>query len=402
MKAHNFIRTIPMKLYLLLLGVILFAFFSNDFGLVDIQKTAVILAAGIDKTEEGFSVTAQIAVPKGTDRTTGGTSSVQIEAEGKTVSDCISLVFAKTGWVPKLVFCNLLLLGEEAVGEDIIAHLNYFLRNEYMNDSCMLAVCEGKAHDFISSKSAIDDTSSLAIEKLFSDAAERTGKVTSNTLKDFAIGYFGVSKSSYLPFVRSESQKSGGSGTPSAQQTAASSGNSGSSGSSGGEEEKIYIADKTAIFSEGKMVAVLSPEETLAFNLLHGKVVAGTFGAKDKDTPVTLTIVTNDGKITLDMKGAPTVKLDLQVMVRLCCRGTAAPIDDISHDDVNPEILKSAKEVLTDYVSQLWNTAKESGCDLFQLKKDLFRSSAKKYREWESFLLDSVKPEIKAEVTSMK
>ena len=34
------------KLALLLGGVLLFAFFSNDFGLVDIQKTAVILAAG--------------------------------------------------------------------------------------------------------------------------------------------------------------------------------------------------------------------------------------------------------------------------------------------------------------------------------------------------------------------
>ena len=52
------------KLALLLGGVLLFAFFSNDFGLVDIQKTAVILAAGIDRTEEGYELTAQISVPK--------------------------------------------------------------------------------------------------------------------------------------------------------------------------------------------------------------------------------------------------------------------------------------------------------------------------------------------------
>ena len=41
-----------MKLYILIAVLLIFAFFSNDFGLVDIQKTAVILAAGVDRTEE--------------------------------------------------------------------------------------------------------------------------------------------------------------------------------------------------------------------------------------------------------------------------------------------------------------------------------------------------------------
>ena len=121
MKARKFIKTIPLKLYLILLALVLFSFFSNDFGLVDIQKTAVILAAAIDKADDGFAVTAQIAVPKGGDRSTGGTSSVDIQAEGITVSDCITQIFSKTGWVPKLVFCNLILLGEEAAKDDVIS-----------------------------------------------------------------------------------------------------------------------------------------------------------------------------------------------------------------------------------------------------------------------------------------
>ena len=86
MRFKKFLQTVPMKLWIILIVVVLFSFFSNDFGLVDIQKTAIILAAGIDKTENGFSLTAQIAVPKGSDRTTGGTSSVEIGAEGKPVS----------------------------------------------------------------------------------------------------------------------------------------------------------------------------------------------------------------------------------------------------------------------------------------------------------------------------
>lgn len=401
MTARNFVKTIPMKLYLILLAIILFSFFSNDFGLVDIQKTAIILAAGIDKTENGFSVTSQIAVPKGTDRSQGGTSSVNITTEGQTVSDCITALFGKTGWVPKLVFCDLIILGEEAVQTDVISYLNYFLRNEYMPDNCLLAVCEGKAEELITSTSAIDDASSLAIEKLFSDAAEKSGKVLTNTLKDFAIDFYGVTKSSYLPYVKMTPQKgaqaggdSGGSGS--------SGGSGGSGGGSGGSEEQIYTAEETALFLDGKMVGKLPAEQTLALSLLEGNVFAGTFSAKDKGEPVTLTIMRNSGGVSLDMKGAPTAKLSVDVTCRLCCRGTTAPIEDISSDSVSQEILEDAKSVLKGYIQDLWDTCTETKCDLLELKKSLYRSSLKKYNEWKDYLLETVRPEIETDVQSMK
>ena len=398
MNARKFIKTIPLKLYLILLGLVLFSFFSNDFELVDIQKTAVILAVAIDKAEEGYSVTTQIAVPKSGDRTSGGTSSVDITAEGVTVSDCVSHIFAKTGWVPKLVFCNLLLVGEEAAKGDVVAELDYFLRNEYMNDSCFLAVCEGKAKEFISSKSALDDTSSFAIDKLFSDAAEKSGKVLPNTLKNFAIGYYGVSKSSYMPFVRTNAQKaSQGDTEPVASDSGSESGGSGSS-----DESKVFVAEETAIFSEGRMVALLPPEQTLAFSLLQGNMKSGTITAKEGEKPVTLSVRQNKGQVSLDMKNAPKAKLTANVMVRLCCRGTSVPVEDISDDKVSPELLKSAKEYLEEHLTALWNTAIDSGCDLFNLKRELYRSSAKKYEEWKDFLLTTVVPEIEAKVSSLK
>ncbi len=399
MKLHKFLKTVPMKLYLILLAVILFSFFSNDFGLVDIQKTAIILAAGVDKTEEGFSLTSQIAVPKGSDRAQGGTSSVNITTQGETVSDCVTALFGKTGWVPKLVFCDLIVLGEEAAKEDVISYLNYFLRNEYMPDNCLLAVCEGKAEKLITSTSAIDDASSLAIEKLFSDAAEKSGKVMTNTLKDFAIDYYDVGKSSYLPYVKMSPQKGAIPGGDSVG-----SGSAGGSGGSGGSEseEQIYTAEETALFAEGKMVGKLPAEQTLALSLLEGNVLAGTFNAKEKGKPVTLTVVRNSGGVSLDMKGAPTAKLTVDVTCRLCCRGTTAPIEDISSDAVSPEILEDAKNVLKGYIEGLWNTCKEAKCDVLELKRKLYRSSLKKYEEWEEFLLTSVRPDISADVKSMK
>ncbi len=367
---HRFLKTIPMKLYLLVLAVILFAFFSNDFGLVDVQKTAIILAAGIDKTETGYTLSAQVAVPKGSDRTTGGTSSVEIQTEGKTASDCISMLYAKTGWVPKLVFCNLLLLGEETARTDAMGSLDYFLRNEYMPDSCFLAVCEGRASETISSQSAIDDASSLAITKLFSDAAIKAGKVMPNTLKEFSRAYYSVAESGYLPYVRMNDQE----GSQDA-------GGNESAGGAGGQEktQKIYMADKTALFQGGKMVGLLDERETFAFSLLKGEVFAGNFNADDGGKALTLTVMENGGGISLETDGKPRVKLQVSLTVRLCCRGATAPIDDVSSDEVGEEALQSAEQGLKRDINDLWTSCVQCGCDLFELKRDLYRRSPKKY-----------------------
>ncbi len=388
---RKFLKTLPMKLYLLLLAAVLFSFFSNDFGLVDIQKTAIILAAGVDKTENGFLLTAQIAVPKGSDRTTGGTSSVEIEAEGKTVSDCVTSIYSKTGWVPKLVFCDLIVLGEETAKSDVISHLNYFLRNEYMPDSCLVAVCEGSAKELLSSTSALADASSLAIEQLFSDAAQKSGKVMPNTLKEFAIGYYGVSKSSYLPFLRMADQEG-------AENAASGS----SSGGEGTEPQKIYTAEETAIFSEGRMVGLLSPEETLLFSMLEGKVFAGTLSAEREGEPVTLTVLKNDGSVSLKGEDAPKAVLSVSLVVRLCCRGVTAPIADVSDDSVPKEVLESAASALKEHAAALFEHAKSAGCDLFNLKRTLYRTSPKRYAKWKDLLPGAAEVALDVSVSSKK
>lgn len=401
-KATKFFKTLPVKLYFLLAAVVILAFFSNDFGLVDIQKTAIILAAGIDKSESGFSVTAQIAVPKGSDRSTGGTSSVNIVCEGETVSDCIARVYTQTGWVPKLVFCDLVVLGEETAKDDAIAALDYFLRNEYMPDSCALAVCEGKAEDFLSSTSAVDDTSSLAIEKLFSDAAEKSGKVMKTSLREFAISSYGVSKSGYMPYIRMIEQKGSESGESEAQSAAAN--GSSQSGQSGGssEEEKIYSAVQTALFTHGKMTALLSAEETFALSLLNGNVFSGTFLAEENGAPVTLTVLKNSGGVSLDMKGAPKAVFTVELRVRLYDRGVSAPIDDISFSLPSDELIKNAEEKISAAVRSVWDRAQESGCDLFELKRSLYRSSLKKYKEWEDTILSAVAYEESVKIKTIK
>lgn len=373
----KFLKTIPMKLWVIVCVLVVFTFFSNDFGLVDIQKTAIVLAAGIDRDEEGFSLTAQIAVPKGTDRTTGGTSSVEIEGKGTTVSDCITDIYTKTGWVPKLIYCDLVLLGETATQQDVFDCLDFFLGNEYIPDSCLLAACEGSANELLSSTSAIDDTSALALEKLFSDAAKKSGQVMTTTLREFAIGYFGESKSGYMPYVRA------------AQQEGSSQGQGGAQSAGGGDTnqtEKIYSARETAIFSQGILATVLSPEQTFAFSLLEGNVYAGTFTVDAK----TYVFLKNEGSVDVKSEEIPSISLTASCKVQLSGDGETASPEKLAKGELSAEEETRLSEILTEHLTELWEACARTDCDLLFFRRSLRRASLSQYAAWKDIPLSQI------------
>ena len=387
MKTKRFLAALPGRLCLIIVAAIILIFFSNDFGLVDIQKTAIVLAVGIDRDGEDFALTAQIAVPKGSDRTTGGTSSVEIEGRGATVPDCISDIYAKTGWVPKLVFCNLVLLGESAANEDVFSCLDFFLRNEYIPNSCQLAACEGSAGEMLSTTSAIDDTSALALSKLFSDAAKKSGYVLTTTLREFAVGYYGVSGSGYMPYVRAQAQEGSSSGGSSggSSGSAVSSGSSDRSGGAGAQEKKVYSAEETAIFSGGRLAAILPREQTFAFSLLEGNVYTGSFQADGQ----TYVVLKNGGSVGLELADVPTATLSLELRVQLYGTREASSPEEIAKSMLTPEQEARAEEVLTGYLSDLWDTCVQTGCDLFELRTKLYRASLAEYGQWKDSILDA-------------
>ena len=382
------------KLALLLGGVLLFAFFSNDFGLVDIQKTAVILAAGIDRTQEGYELTAQISVPKGGE-SAGGTASVELTGRGETVADCLMQMYANSGWVPKFDFCSLVLLGEETARAGAMPALNYFLHNEYMSDDCAVAACEGRAGELLQKKSAIDDTPSLAIAKLFSGATEKSGATVKNTLREFAVSTLGKAESSFMPYIRAFPDGEGESPGGSAE------GSSGNAGSGGGSEESssgdagsgdagsgadqreapvLFRAEETALFLRGRMTGLHSAEETFAYNLLMGHVSAGILTVEGEDgRPVSLSIKRGTGKAALS--DGESLRAELTVSLKVLVSDRAEE-DFLAGTETNVATRTDearAEELLRGYVSSLWETCGESGCDLFLLARELYRRDPGRY-----------------------
>ncbi|MBP5193673.1 MAG: hypothetical protein J6126_02975, partial [Clostridia bacterium] len=142
-------RFLKSKLLFLLILGIFFLDLSNDFSLVDIKETAIVVALGVDKTEEEFEVSAQIAVPQATDQAASNKSTV-ISGKGKTIALAIESIGTHTGWYVKLSFCNIIRLGSELFDRDVMECIDYFTRTERIQDTAELCAAEKTAKEIIS------------------------------------------------------------------------------------------------------------------------------------------------------------------------------------------------------------------------------------------------------------
>ena len=366
-----------VRYYLLVAFFFLFLFFSNDFGLTDVQKTAIVTAVGIDREEDTFILTSQIAIPQ-TSKEGPSAKTVQLVSRGKTIGEAFEEINAKTGWYPKLVFCNLILLGQKTTERNVFDVLDYFLRDDYLSDNCYVATCDGLAKDVLDTPALVDSSSAAAIGKVLSDHAERVGTVMPNNLKDFSIGYFGASKSSYLPIIKKEPQQvrvessskekeggqnsdkkdkeseknnedkqedggkkeenqgdsekdssnggsqqgsnggSNGGSTGETSQKDASKGGMGESNEKSGEQDKdlpVFSAGETALFYGGVQTGRLTTEETFALNVVLGKLRLASYTLSRDGTNCSLVIKHNSPNIKL--KAGQEFPLTLRIHLTL-------------------------------------------------------------------------------------
>ena len=158
-------------IFLLILAALTFLFFTNDFGLLDLRKTSVVIGVGLDIEDEEVVLTAQLAVPQPAENGENTKFNV-VTGKGVTVADALNEVNVKTGFYPKLVFCKLILLGESCFGTDVVDLLDYFYRNEYTGLTLNVAACEGKASELISQQFPCGNSATDVIDKELSSEAQ--------------------------------------------------------------------------------------------------------------------------------------------------------------------------------------------------------------------------------------
>jgi hypothetical protein len=307
------------------------------------------------------------------------------------------------------VFCKLVLLGEEAAKKNVFDALDYFLRDEYLSDGCYVAVAEGTAKKVLDATTPIDSSSALAVQKVLSEHAERVGTVAPTTLRDFAKGYFGESKSGWTPIVKIEPKEEGGeaTGVPSAQ----SDGQKGQSeqndktGGSQSQEEFTFSAAETALFSKGVMTGKLTPEETFAFQTATGKLRLASYTVKNGNENQSLLIKNNQPsvKLTVDKKAVPRLKISVTLTVAVEDTSKSQTLSEITDIGRIPDSLRAtAEKTLEQTLFQVFEKSRDCGCDLFEAVGSLKKTENKYFGAYQDELLDRIVPSVRVKLKSVR
>lgn len=420
------LRSLSVILYWLIMIGLLGLFFSNDFGLVDIHKTSVAVAIGVDLEDDEVVVTAQLAVPQ----PSSSGENIQykaVQGQGRTLADALNEVNAKTGFYPKLLFCKLVILGESCREKNLFEVAGCLYRKYFSELTAQVATCEGKAYDLLSMKAALSDETSQAILNVLSSENKRTAHVSSVTLKDIAIENYGQSQSCYIPLIEpikagtseegmngesvggDKAEQGGGSeGGGNGESKDGGGGGLGGQGGQGGQsegggEEVEFAASRTAYYKNGEFIGVLDERLSFALEMLKNNIRIASLSCDtdEKHYTVGLRKLKCGAELKID-GGLPRLKFS--------CGGTALiqgirekvdPAESISDDKLSPEVLKAVDEELKSRLEELVEICRESDCDLLGVRSMLFKKHYKKFDAFKDDILQKLQIEYDMNVKSL-
>lgn len=382
------------KFFLIIFAIIFINFLTLDFLLIDIEKTALIVAIGIDKTQTGYEVTAQIAVPEATNQSTKSNESV-IYASGKTLYDAVSEIGSRTGWYPKLSFCNLIILGNSVFEENVMGVVDFFVRSYKVEDSAILCASEKSAKEVLLSISPLDNISSFALSKIFVRDHNSASAVLTTTIKNFAKFYYSPCVSGFMPIIKMIDTEDKGNNTSQASSLTQNSG-----AQSQGQKNKpvVYDAETSALFTNGYKTGEISRDLCLFYSLFQKSVNEAFF---------TLDVVDSEGaggKALIGIKKAnsklnlvfdddkPVLVGKLELWLQISDTDFPQSMNEISTiGKLNQNILNLAKKYAETTLNELFEQTSSLGCDIFETKNMLYRFHNKKFEKHKNDLLDILK-----------
>ena len=407
---------------------LLVMFFTNDFGLVDLSKTSVVVAVGVDVEDEEVMVTAQVAVPQPS-QSGDNVKYVQVQGRGLTVADCLNEINSKTGFYPKLLFCKLILIGEECKDEELFRVLGCFYRRNYSELTALVAMCKGKAMDMLAMPATISQENSTAMQRALSEELKKSANVSSVSLKDIAESNYSVSRACYMPFIEAniegtsegggdgdnvggESGSSGGQsqgGGSSGGESGGSSGGGGSGGSSGGEggqgeQKKMeFTARQTAVFNDGKFVGLLDESSSFALNILKNEIRLAVVPCDAGDTHYTVGLKNADGGVKLKFEDAtPKLTLSFNALAQIQGAKKVLDPDSVMFDDVvKPEVLKAAEDTIKQRFDELMELCVKTDSDILGVRTLLHKYNYKYYEAFKDKILSEMQVEYDVKIESL-
>lgn len=331
-------------------GVVVIA---NSFVGEGVTDRAIIIGLGVDESDEGVRVTAEVISPS-TGEQVGAFSKV-VSANGQTVATAIKRIAEITGKEASLGRCLLLVFGQQYFERrDLSDDIEFFISSDSFKEGCNICCCEGTAEKLFYNGAALSQGVSLSLSSMFRSQSKQTAIVT-NTLLDYTLSQRNMLKTGFMNkvrFVPSDNQSQDAPEQP----------------------QGFFDLKNIVIFADNKYLCELTDEENRGFALLDGDVIGSTFVTEDGGTSQTVTISTKD--VSFKLNGDNSVKCEVDLLGKVV-RTDSADIEGIFVAQKNKELSQEAIDDVikqsTEFINALLDKQRQYNFDIVNLHETIRR-----------------------------
>lgn len=344
--------------------LILIVLFLSGCNYRELDKIAITVGCGLEKVDDGYKITVQIADTQKQGDSNSSTSPVRFKNYAytdRTIHEAARGILTK---LPKKAYTKhmqILVIDEKIANNGINEIIDFWFREvELRNDFYVFVSKDSTPIEVLGVLTQIYPINSVGIRNLIENNFKYLGGTVLTTFDDLTSSYISKTKEIILPTIVVLGKD----------------GNKKDNLESSIPESLISLSE-TAYFRDNKLVGYLDKKQTIYYNLVKNALKTSIISYEcDKDKFVTFEIIENKTDIDI-VKNKPEVNIKVQAkgnLTSIMCEY------DISKNDGIKMIEKEGSLEIKKQIDSLFKLSKDNKTDIFSIRDIYYKHNNKYYK----------------------
>lgn len=332
----------------------------------ELNDLAITSAIGIDKSDNGYKVTAQVVntQKEGTDNNSSSDPKIIVyEHTSKTVQEAVRYMVLES---PKRLYPNhmqVIIISEDVAKDGILESLDLFFRDsELQKNFYVLIAKDVSANQILKTLTPADSIVSSNIKKSLESDSSYLGITELVTYDELINTYLNPNKEISLPSVTLKGKMKGSDKIDNIEQS---------------DSSTKVVLSQMAIFKDDKMIGYLDDKQSIALSFIKGKINNTIIKYKCNGGYVVVETTNSKSSINVDNKGNFRIKISGDAAINeVSCDINLENDNSISkiNKQVNKEIKKNVNNTIK-YVKNNYNS------DIFNFLDILYKNQYSLYKK---------------------
>lgn len=332
----------------------------------ELNDLAITSAIGIDKSDNGYKVTAQVVntQKEGTDNNSSSDPKIIIyEHTSKTVQEAVRYMVLES---PKRLYPNhmqVIIISEDVAKDGILESLDLFFRDSELQKNFYVLISKDvSANQILKTLTPADSIVSSNIKKSLESDSSYLGITELVTYDELINTYLNPNKEISLPSVTLKGKMKGSDKIDNIEQS---------------DSSTKVVLSQMAIFKDDKMIGYLDDKQSIALSFIKGKINNTIIKYKCNGGYVVVETTNSKSSINVDNKGNFRIKISGDAAINeVSCDINLENDNSISkiNKQVNKEIKKNINNTIK-YVKNNYNS------DIFNFLDILYKNQYSLYKK---------------------